>query len=119
LIVRSHLPLHERYMSQVGPKRIPVPAGPWELMQLKKDPVVRHESKDPEYIVEARLDAIPAWLPTDMALADYECPHGKLPTDQNINCGCWGWSLYQLPVDLRERIQGLTREQAIAAILAV
>lgn len=80
-----------------------------------KQDQLRPESSDPAYIEEARMDAITAWDPSDMPLADYECRHGKLPTDNNIICDCWG---RDLTADLRDRLRGLSREEAIAALLA-
>lgn len=79
--------------------------------------MVRRESRDPEYLAEARMDAVPAWDPPDMPLADYECRHGKLPIDNNITCGCWGWPLYSMEADLHERLRR-SREHSIAARIA-
>lgn len=112
---RSHRKLHEQPMSQIdGSARLLSEPYPAEWYGTKRDHTVRHESRDPDYIAEARLDATPSWEP-DMNLADYECRHGKLPTDNNIVCVCWG---RDLETDLRERLRGLTREQAVSVLLA-
>lgn len=118
LQVRHHRPLHELPAEKAGTFRELSEPYPAKWYGQKRDPVVRHESQDPDYLAEARMDAIPRWDPPDMPLADYECKHGKLPTDNNINCECWGRSIEQLPIDLRERVRGLSREDAVAALLA-
>lgn len=102
-----------------GEHRQLTPLQPCKWWGSKKDPVVRKESRDRTYLLEASMDAIPVPDPPDMPLADYECAHGHLPIDQNIKCDCWGPPAEQLPLDLRERIRGLSRPAAIAALLAV
>lgn len=55
------------------------------------------ESRDPEWLEEASMDMhydreiMPARRDWEdgIPLADFECRHGFLPSDTNINCNCW------------------------------
>lgn len=86
-------------------------------------PPLRDWKKDKEFVEEMRHESEDIsdhlMMERRIPLADFECRHGKLPDDYNIECDCWLWEFDRLVTDLIPRVVRSASGQVRAALSGV
>lgn len=76
--------------------------------------------KDEEFVEEMRYESEDIsdhlMMERRIPLADFECRHGKLPDDYNIECDCWLWEFDRLVADIQPRVVRSASGQVRAAL---